>query len=85
MDFELQSNNQTFVARQEAWTDGDWIYSVRVVTPANATDTLRYVLEGVVESLEPKKEFAGTPFDWNAYFDPEDTPSHPVPRGVGTE
>jgi hypothetical protein len=73
MDFELQSNNQTFVARQEAWTDGDWIYSVRVVTPANATETLRYVLEGVAASLEPKKEFVGTPFDWKAYFDSQDT------------
>ena len=73
IDFELQSNSQTFVARQEAWTDGDWIYSVRVVTPANATSTLRYVLDGVAASLEPQKEFAGTPFDWNAYFDTQDT------------
>ena len=73
IDFELTSNNQTFVARQEAWTDGDWIYSVRVVTPENATNTLLYLLDGMAESLQPQKEFAGTPFDWNAYFDTQDT------------
>lgn len=73
IDFELTSNNQTYVARQEAWTDGDWIYSVRVVTPENATDTLLYLLDGMADSLQPQKAFAGTPFDWNAYFDPQDT------------
>ena len=73
IDFELTSNNQTYVARQEAWTDGDWIYSVRVVTPQNATETLLYLLEGVAESLNPQKEFASTPFGWDAYFDPQDT------------
>lgn len=72
IDFELTAKGQTYVARQEAWTDGDWIYSVRVVTPSNATDMLRYVLDGEVASLKPQKEFAGTPFNWKAYFDPQD-------------
>ena len=38
IDFTLGFGGQTFVSRQQAWTDGEWIYSVRVVTPANATD-----------------------------------------------
>jgi hypothetical protein len=73
MDFELTSRNQTYVARQEAWTDGEWIYSVRVVTPENATGTLVYLLDNVAESLEPQKALANTPFSWTAYFDPQDT------------
>jgi hypothetical protein len=73
MDFELTLNKQTFVARQVAWTDGEWIYSVRVVTPENATDELLYVLDKTASTLTPNKEFATTPFDWKAYFDAQDS------------
>ncbi len=73
MDFELKLNEQTFVARQVAWTDGEWIYSTRVVTPENATDELLYVLDKVAASVTPNKEFAATPFDWQAYFDSQDS------------
>ena len=72
MDFELTSRNQTYVARQSAWTDGEWIYSVRIVTPENATETLLYLLDNVVGSLQPQKAFAGIPFNWGAYFDATD-------------
>ncbi len=72
IDFALSSRGQTYVARQKAWTDGEWIYSVRVVMPENATQALLYLLDGVAATLEPQKEFAGTPFDWNAYFDQQD-------------
>jgi len=72
MDFELGLNNQTYVARQTAWTDGDWIYSVRVVTPENATDQLLYLLDNVSQSLAPNKENATTPFDWDAHIDSVD-------------
>lgn len=69
MDFALTAQNQQFVSRQLAWTDGEWLYSVRVVTPDNATDALRYVLDGVARSIAPNKVFAGTPFGWSAYHD----------------
>lgn len=69
MDFALTAQNQQYVARQLAWTDGEWLYSVRVVTPDNATDALRFVLTGVADSLVPNKVFAGTPFGWSAYHD----------------
>lgn len=72
MDFELTLNNQVYVARQTAWTDGDWIYSVRVVTPENATDQLLYLLDNVSASLAPSKENAALPFDWNAHIDSVD-------------
>jgi hypothetical protein len=73
IDFELTLANQGYVSRQEAWTDGEWIYSVRVVTPENATDMLVYLLDQVAESLEPQKQFAGIPFSWTAYIDQQDT------------
>lgn len=72
MDFALTSGRQTLVSRQVAWTDGDWIYSVRVVVPTNAVDALLYLLDGLVESVEANKVFDGTPFDWSAYYDAED-------------
>jgi len=69
IDFEMALQRQNYVARQVAWTDGDWIYEVRVVTPENATDTLVYVLDNIVPTLNPNKQFAGTPTEWNAYHD----------------
>ncbi len=69
IDFELEQQSRTFVARQQSWTDGEWVYSVRVVTPENATDQLVFTLDGVSNSLEPLKQFAGTPFEWDAYYD----------------
>lgn len=69
MDFALTAQNQQYVARQLAWTDGEWVYSVRVITPDNATDMLRYVLAGVASSITPNKVFASTPFGWTAYRD----------------
>ncbi len=69
MDFALTAQNMQYVARQLAWTDGEWLYSVRVVTPDNATEALRFVLNGVAASIVPNKLFAGTPFGWSAYHD----------------
>ncbi|MCY4022553.1 MAG: hypothetical protein OXF32_03820 [Anaerolineaceae bacterium] len=71
IDFALQHGGQTFVARQQSWTDGEWIYAVRVVTPENATAALLQLLEGTADSLRPLKELADTPFLWNAWFDGE--------------
>lgn len=73
LDFSMSSNGQTYVARQESWTDGEWVYSVRVVMPSNATNALVYLLDGVATSVQPQKEFVGTPFNWQAYVDQQDT------------
>ena len=73
LDFSMSANNQTYVARQQSWTDGEWVYSVRVVMPSNATNALVYVLDNVASTVQPQKEFAGTPFNWTAYFDQQDT------------
>lgn len=69
IDFNLTLNRQIYVARQKSWTDGDWIYSIRVVTPNNATQLLVHLLNELVSSVEALKQFAGTPFDWVATYD----------------
>ncbi|MEO8608166.1 MAG: hypothetical protein ABI690_09810 [Chloroflexota bacterium] len=72
LDFELKNNRlQTFLARQIAWADGTWVYSVRVVMPENAIDTLKFMVDSLVPTLHGyKAQFEGTPADWKAYFDP---------------
>lgn len=74
IDFTVTLQGRTYVARQQAWTDGDWIYVVRVLVPENATDFLRYLLENFIASLHAQTEFKGTPLNWSAYYDP--TVSH---------
>lgn len=68
-DFVLERLGNQYVARQEAWSDGTWLYLVRVVTPSNASDMLKYVLTGVRDSLIPNREFVGAPFEWQSHFD----------------
>lgn len=71
IDFRVElSNGQTYVARQNIWTDGTWIYVVRVVVPENATEMLRFLIDNLTGSIVPFKQFATTPFNWDAYYDP---------------
>ncbi len=71
IDFSVVLQDRTFVARQVVWTDGTWIYVVRVLVPENAIDYLRYLLDNFVNSLDPQTEFEGTPLEWSAYYDPD--------------
>jgi hypothetical protein len=73
IDFNVMLTGRTYVARQMAWTDGTWIYVVRVLVPENATDLLRYLLDNFVKTLQPQTEFKDTPLDWDAYYDPENS------------
>ncbi|MBI1280477.1 MAG: hypothetical protein GC179_20310 [Anaerolineaceae bacterium] len=71
IDFELKNTRgQVFVARQVAWADSDWVYSIRVVTPDNQIDLLKYLMDNIIKNFKPNRIFAGTPADWLAYFDP---------------
>jgi hypothetical protein len=69
IDFNLSRSGQEYVARQVAFTDGTWIYSVRVIMPSNATEALKYVLENEVASFHRVDRFIGAPLDWSSYFD----------------
>ncbi|MBC7813190.1 MAG: hypothetical protein H7175_18675, partial [Burkholderiales bacterium] len=71
MDFTLALRGQTYIARQESWTDGNWVYSVRVIAPENQTTLLLYLLDNLAASLQPNEEFMGSPLAWTAYFDPD--------------
>ena len=69
MDFELEFRDRTYVARQNAWTDGEHVYSVRVVTPGNATDLLIFLLETVTDNFTAYERFLDTPINWLSYYD----------------
>ncbi len=69
IDFELEFNNRTYVARQRSWTDGEQVYSVRVITPENATELLVFLLDNVAASFELVEAFEGVPISWAAYYD----------------
>jgi hypothetical protein len=46
------------------------VYSVRVVTPENAIDFLKFMVDALTPTIKGNKAlFAGTPTDWKAYFD----------------
>lgn len=71
IDFELTQGGQTYLARHEAWIDGDWIKVVRVVTPSNARDLLLHLLDVVAPTLNTFQDFQDTPVFWTSYFDPQ--------------
>lgn len=74
MDFSLESGGQQYVARQVAFTDGTWIYAIRVVTPRNAAEVMQYILENQVASFDVIERYVGAPLQWEGYFD--DTSNH---------
>ncbi|MBK8022657.1 MAG: hypothetical protein IPK19_14800 [Chloroflexi bacterium] len=69
IDFNITLNRQQYVARQYIWTDGRWIYVIRVLAPENATELLRYLLDGFAASFTPYTFFQSTPLDWTAHYD----------------
>ena len=69
MDFSLDRAGQEFVARQIAFTDGTWIYTIRVVAPSNATESMQYILNNEVESFEIIDRYVGESLEWDGYFD----------------
>jgi hypothetical protein len=69
MDFTLTQRGQNYIARQIAFADDTWVYTARVVTPANASEYLRHVLENQVESFQPIERYVGTALEWDGYYD----------------
>lgn len=69
IDFAITFSRTQYVARQVSWTDGTYIYSVRVVVPANGTELLRYLIEALPPTLQLNSEFAFAPFEWQSYYD----------------
>ncbi|MCS6836099.1 MAG: hypothetical protein NZ750_08795 [Anaerolineae bacterium] len=69
MDFSLERGAQRFIARQLAFTDGTYIYGVRVVAPPNAADMVRYIVENARSTFEVNNQFADIPLEWKGYYD----------------
>lgn len=69
MDFSIDFNRQQYVARQVSWTDGEFIYSVRVVVPENGVELLRYLIDNLPPTMTVNRAVAGVPFDWQAFYD----------------
>lgn len=69
LDFSLKRGATDYIARQVAYTDGEWVYAVRVVALPNASEMLRYLLQETRTRLVPDKRFLGAPFEWSAYVD----------------
>lgn len=70
IDFELTQGRQSYLARHVAWTDGTWIYVVRVVTTPNMRDLLLYLLEQLPPTLQPNPLFVGSPAAWTSFYNP---------------
>ncbi|MBE0689385.1 MAG: hypothetical protein IH587_04605, partial [Anaerolineae bacterium] len=70
IDFSIVFNRQDYVARQVSWTDGEYIYSVRVVAPSNGIDLLLFLLDNLPATLNPVAGMDVAPFNWQAYYDP---------------
>ena len=72
IDFNLARSRVDYIARQESWIEEGDIYTVRVVTPENAPEELKFLLAGAIDSIQRLEVYAGSPFDWQGYFDNTD-------------
>ncbi len=68
IDFNVRRGRSHLIARQESWIENGDIYSARVVTAENASRELKYLLRGLATSVERIGDYAGAPFEWDAYF-----------------
>lgn len=72
IDFSLERSQQQFLAQHVAWTDGDYVYVVRVVVPQNGLQMLNYLLENLPGTFQKNPQFVGTPIEWTGFFDTVD-------------
>ena len=72
IDFNVRRGRSHLIARQQSWIEDGDIYSARVVTAENASRELKYLLRGLADSVERIGDYAGAPYDWDAYFDNSD-------------
>jgi hypothetical protein len=69
IDFAIDFRNTQYAARQVSWTDGQYIYSVRVVVPANGIELLRWLIDNLPATLQLNPAVASAPFEWQSYYD----------------
>lgn len=71
IDFELGLGGQTYLARQIAWMDEDWVRLVRLVVPDNNPALLDQLQEMIVPTFISYDDQRGTSPTWVAYSDTE--------------
>ena len=81
IDFNLARSRVDYIARQESWIEAGDIYTVRVVAPENAPQELKFLLAGAIDSIQRLEVYAGSPFDWQGYFDNTDKHMIRYPHG----
>ncbi len=69
IDFTLGRGLQSFIARQVSYTDGEWIYNVRVITPPDSTNVALHLLDNTLENFKPNNALYGVAFDWSGFVD----------------
>jgi hypothetical protein len=69
IDFNVRRGRSHLIARQESWIENGNIYSARVVAAENAAQALKFLLQGVAESVERLPFYTDAPFNLDAYFD----------------
>jgi hypothetical protein len=71
IDFELTQAKQTYLARHVAWTDGKWIYVIRVVTTPNMRDLLLYLIDQLPPTLKVNPLFeTNATVSWTSFYNP---------------
>ena len=69
IDFTLRRGLQDFIARQVSYTDGEWVYSVRVIVPPDGNVMGQHLLDNVLNSFKANNALYGVAFDWSGFVD----------------
>lgn len=71
IDFNLETEDHTYLGRQIAWLDQDWLHIVRLIVPDNNPLLLDGLQGMIVPSFVSYADQRGKPGNWVAYRDPE--------------
>lgn len=68
IDFVLSRQGQDYFAQHTAWTDGNLVYVVRVVTPSNARDLMFWLSETMPTKFHVYDQYITTPLGWTGNY-----------------
>jgi hypothetical protein len=68
IDFVLSRQGQDYFAQHTAWTDGNLVYVVRVVTPSNARDLMFWLSETMPTKFHVFEQYKTTPLGWTGNY-----------------
>lgn len=68
IDFVLSRDGQDYFAQHTAWTDGNLVYVVRVVTPSNARDLMFWLSETMPTKFHVYEQYISTPLGWTGNY-----------------